>query len=136
MMVHEYVPSRETLVGMLSFKRNNIFEDDQAAVGAVLFFFFFALWVATLTTNWGYFKGRQEKELRKQGDALTWSGDLLMSAFNALNLYLRGGKRHCSSIQGLKSKPPDPPLLICSIQFPMEQIANPSIVTLPQIHTY
>lgn len=40
MMVHEYVPSRETLVGMLSFKRNNIFEDDQAAVGAVVFFFF------------------------------------------------------------------------------------------------
>lgn len=40
MMVHEYVPSRETLVGMLSFKRNNIFEDGQAAVGAVLLFFF------------------------------------------------------------------------------------------------
>lgn len=59
-----------------------------------------------------------------------------MSAFNALNLYLWGGKRHCPSIQGLKSKPHDPPLMICSIQFPMEQIANPFIVTLPQIHTY
>lgn len=97
---------------------------------------FFALWLATLAKNRRDFKGRKEKELRKQSDVLTWAGDLLMSAFNALNLYLRGGKRHCSSIQGLKSKPPDPPLMICSIQFPMEQIANPSIVTLPQIHTY
>lgn len=59
-----------------------------------------------------------------------------MPALNALNVYLRGGKRHFSSIQGLKSKPPDPPLMICSVQFPREQIANPSIVTLPQIHTY
>lgn len=32
-----------------------------------------------------------------------------MSALDALNLYLRGGKRHGSRIQGLKSKPPDPP---------------------------
>lgn len=28
------------------------------------------------------------------------------------------------------------PLMIGSIQFPMEQIANSSIVTFPQIHTY
>lgn len=38
-----------------------------------------------------------------------------MSALNALNLYLRQGKRHRSRIQGLKSKPPDPPLMISSI---------------------
>lgn len=34
-MVHEYLPSRETLLRMLKFERNNIFKDDQTSVGAV-----------------------------------------------------------------------------------------------------
>lgn len=62
--VHEYLPSRETLARMLSFKRGNIFEDDQATVGAVFF-------CAYLTINRGYLGGRKGK-VRKRSDGFTW----------------------------------------------------------------
>lgn len=93
------------------------------------------LWFSALASNpslkSGRFWGKERERTKKANDILAWSGDLLVSALNALNLYLRVGKRHGSRIQGLKSKPPDPPIMISSIQFPMEQIANSSIVTLP-----